>query len=214
MPTLRIRSKANSPENDEPVKTFSLASATASDLADDSRPSSPDSPRTQPPGQRETRRRWPLLLIAALLVVSAVAVTGWVRAESAADDLRSADSLRTSAAKAARTYAVDLTTYSYGTLDDQQARLAAESTDRFQSTFADSMKSLKPIFVDLKASAKGAVLDAAVKSASDSAAVVLVFVDQSASSSKTEKPQTQASRLRVHLVREGDTWLLDEVELM
>jgi hypothetical protein len=45
-------------------------------------------------------------------------------------------------------------------------------------------------------------------------ATVLVFVDQSASSNQSEEATTQASRLRLHLVRHGATWLLDNVDLL
>ena len=157
---------------------------------------------------------WLTLLAVVLLAVSVVSSLGWRRADNRADGLQRTTDLSTSALQAARKYTVDLTTYSYKQLAKQQTTLNAESTAKFRKTFADSSKTLDAVFTQLHAVATGTVVDAAVKAVSGTSAVVLVFVDQKASSTQLKKAQTQSSRLRMTLVRQQGKWLLDSVDLV
>lgn len=182
-------------------------------------PAEAGAPADPPPDRHRTawpRRAWfwLALLCVALLAVSVISVLGWHRESGRAGDLQHTAALRTSALQAARKYATDLTTYAYQDLDQQQATLNGESTAKFQKTFATSQKTLGPIFTSLHAKATGKVLDAAVKAVSDTAAVVLIFVDQQADSTQLKSPSTQSSRLRVNLVRQHGRWLLDSVDLV
>lgn len=184
---------------------------------------SPAAPPDDPPGTsdgaggRGPLRRgvtWLTVLVVVLAVVAAALAVAWQRSSDEADRLRQQQQLRSSALTAAHAYAVDLTTYDHASLAAQQAKLAAESTQRFQDTFADSMKTLGPIFEQLEATATGTVVDAAVVSATTAKATVILFVDQEASSKETKKPETQASRIVMHLVRQQGRWLLDRVDLV
>jgi len=154
---------------------------------------------------------WLTVLCILLLAGTVVSGLGWLRTHNSATQQ---NELRGSALHAAREYAVDLTTYDYQHLDEQRETLNSESTDNFQETFQESNESLQPIFNRLEASAEGEVADAAVRDVSDSGAVVLLFVNQIADSTKLDEPQNQASRLRMQLVRDDDTWLLDNVDLV
>jgi len=166
-------------------------------------------------GARPRRTTAALIALSAIVaVVAAGLLVGWRHSAGQADGLRQQATLRATALSAAQAYAVDLTTYDYTKLAAQQSKLAGESTSSFQKTFADSMKSLGPIFRQLHATATGKVVDAAVVSASDKSAVVIAFVDQTANSAKMAKPEAQSSRVRMTLVRTAGSWLLDRVDLV
>jgi len=172
-------------------------------------------PREGPPEARHRRVAQGLAVLVVLLLAVAIALAfGWRDAAARADRLGSTDDLRASALAAATSYAVDLTTYDHAHLQDQQAKLADESTARFRSTFADSMKTLGPIFQRVQASATGKVTAAAVASVDGKQAKVIAFVDQVADSTEMTKPQTQASRVSMTLVRQHGRWLLDRVDLV
>lgn len=181
----------------------------------------PDDP-PGPDGSADRSRRgrlrrastWLTVVVVVLAIVATALMVAWRRSADETDRLSQQEQLRSSALAAARTYAADLTTYDHATLAEQQATLAGESTKRFQDTFADSMKTLGPIFERLEATATGTVLDAAVVTATAKRAEVIAFLDQVASSKEMDEPETQASRVSMTLVRQGDRWLLDRVELV
>lgn len=110
--------------------------------------------------------------------------------------------------------AVDLTTYDYRSLAAQQQTLTAESTPAFQARFAQSKETLSTLFTSLDAVAKGTVADAAVKSTAGDTAVVLLFVNQSASSNKTKTPQSQYTRVRMTLKLVDGVWKLNQVDVV
>ncbi len=168
-----------------------------------------------PPRQRSRGiTGWLVGAVVLFLALSIALTLSWRSAVNRADRLTRTDDLRTAALAAATSYAVDLTTYDHAKLQDQQAKLAGESTARFRATFADSMKTLGPIFQRVQASATGKVTAAAVASVDGTQARVIAFVDQVAQSTEMAKPQTQASRVSLTLVREHGRWLLDRVDLV
>ena len=183
--------------------------------ADELAPSEPPEgpPDRRPRGGFGWRTAAALLVVVLVALVVALSVA-WRDAAGRADRLGHTDDLRSSALAAATAYAVDLTTYDHDHLADQQAKLAEESTSRFQSTFADSMKTLGPIFERVHASATGKVTSAAVAKVDGRQATVIAFVDQVAKSTQMPKPQTQASRVSMVLVRQDGRWLLDRVDLV
>jgi hypothetical protein len=50
-----------------------------------------------------------------------------------------------------------------------------------------------------------------VTSSSDSAAVVLVFLDQTVRTSQSSTPRVDRNRLEIHLVNADGTWLVDKL---
>ncbi|MDQ6527416.1 hypothetical protein RB608_27625 [Nocardioides sp. LHD-245] len=185
--------------------------STASDGAD-------GNPPVEPPTASRFGRRTPLVAV-VLLVLLLVAAVGylWFRLDDSraeVDRLATAQSDRAEVLQQAQDLAVALTTYDYRDLEAQQQLLEQGTTDAFQQKFAETNKTLAPVFTQLEASATGTVVDAAVQKVDGDLATVLVFADQSASSKQSEEATSQASRLRLHLVRHGDTWLLDSVDLL
>lgn len=176
-------------------------------------------PPAEPPAASSPfGRRTPLVAV-GLLVLILVAAVGylWLRLDDSRAEVDRLDAAQTDRAEVlerARDLAVALTTYDYRDLDAQQRLLEQGTTDAFQQKFADTNKTLAPMFTQLEATASGSVVDAAVQKVDGDLATVLVFADQSASSKQSEEATSQASRLRLHLVRHGDTWLLDSVDLL
>lgn len=177
-----------------------------------------------PPAVVSGRRPWrarptpAMAAVGALVLVLAAAVGYlWLQLDdsrSEVERLESAQVTRAEVLERSRDLAIALTTYDYRDLDAQQRLLDEGSTDAFQQKFAETNETLAPMFAQLEASAKGSVVDAAVQKIDGDLATVLVFADQSASSKQSAEPTTQASRLRLHLVRHADTWLLDSVDLL
>ena len=163
----------------------------------------------------------PAAVLAFLLVVAvAAAAFLWFRGADARDDaaaLRAEATASAAVLEQSRAIAVDLTSYDYRNLEDQQKALDDVSTQAFRDKFAESNETLAPLFERLEASAKGSVVDAAVKSVDDKTAVVLLFVDQQATSTsdgEAAEEKTQGTRLRMNLVQRGGQWLVDSVDLL
>ena len=191
--------------------------------------SDPETPRTgtggddaapPPPTERRGGRGMPWGLVAGrLVIVLLAAAVGYlmVQLNDARDEVAKQEATAETEQEVlerARELAVILTTYDYRNLDGQQRQLEQASTEAFIQKFAETNKTLGPMFTQLQASAKGTVIDAAVKKVEGDLATALVLVDQSASSTQSKNPTTQASRLRMNLVRQGDLWLLDSVDLL
>lgn len=178
-----------------------------------------DTPRAEPPTASRAARDWRQVAALALVALLVLGALGYltVQLRGAHRDLDRYDAARLTQAEvleSARGLAVALTSYDYRDLDSQQRQLGKSSTDAFQQKFAETNKTLGPMFTQLQASAKGTVVDIAVKEVQGDLATVLALVDQAATSKQSDKPTTQASRLRLHLVRQGDQWLLDSVDLL
>ncbi|MCR1781796.1 hypothetical protein KVF89_04540 [Nocardioides carbamazepini] len=194
----------------------------AESAADEPESTAPDGagggPPAEPPAGSRFGGRTPLVGV-ALLVVLLLAAVGylWFRLDDSraeVDRLETAKVTQAEVLERARDLAVALTTYDYRDLEAQQRLLEEGTTDAFQQKFAETNETLAPMFTQLEASAQGTVVDAAVQKVDGDLATVLVFADQSASSTQSEEPTSQASRLRLHLVRHGGTWLLDSVDLL
>lgn len=178
-----------------------------------------DNPRQAPTSTPRAPRDWRKPAGIALVVLLALGTIGYlaVQLRSAHKDLDGYDAAAVTQAEvleSARGLAVALTTYDYRDLDSQQRLLEQGATDAFLQKFAETNKTLGPMFTQLEASAKGTVVDIAVQEVRGDLATVLAFVDQAATSKQTDEPTTQASRLRLHLVRQGDQWFLDSVDLL
>lgn len=176
-------------------------------------------PREETPPPARSAREWRKPAAVVLVLLLALGTIGYlaVQLRSAHRDLDRYDAARVTEAEvleSARGLAVALTTYDYRDLAAQQRQLEQGSTDAFLQKFDETNKTLGPMFTQLQASAKGTVLDIAVQEVRGDLATVLAMLDQQATSKQSAQPTTQASRLRLHLVRQGDRWLLDSVDLL
>jgi Mce-associated membrane protein len=122
---------------------------------------------------------------------------------------------RTSALKAAGTYAVEIGSYNYRHLQQDFAVVKEHSTPSFRSSFSQSSNALLSILSKYHATATATVAAEGVVSASPSEAVVILFLNQHVTNTaKTGGASTDHSRLEMTLERSNGRWLIDKVKLL
>jgi Mce-associated membrane protein len=126
----------------------------------------------------------------------------------------SLNSARTGALSSAKTYAVDLASYNYKTLNQDFGKVLAESTPTFKQNFTLSSEALKTAIVKYDASATANVVGAGLVSVTTSRAVVLVFLNQTVDNTLQKNKPTTESRVEITLVRSDGRWLIDQVTLL
>jgi Mce-associated membrane protein len=180
------------------------------------RPGSPPAP--DPAQEREGRpgrpgRRDLVLLVglALVLVLAATAVLLVVRAE-AADRVEGA---RSAAQAAAEEHAVTLLSYDYRRLDRDFARARKVLTGSFADDYAATTeKVVRPSAEEVKAVVTAEVAASSVVRADSDRVVVLLFVDQTTTSTRLEGPKVDLNRVRLTMVRSGDDWLVSQVDAL
>ena len=116
-----------------------------------------------------------------------------------------------SAIAAAKSYAVEFGSYDYRHLDADFAKVAAHLTPSSRSPTSQSSSKLKPAIEQVKGVAVGTVRAAGLVSATDTTALVAVFLDQKVTTSQSSTPRIDRNRLLVSLVKSGDTWLISKL---
>jgi Mce-associated membrane protein len=145
--------------------------------------------------------------VATLALVIALAVTGIRLAHDVAlDDARSA------ALNAARTLALDATTYDYQQVDQDYQAVVDRSTGDFRQRFLASSAAAKKKITDFKARSQGRIDDAAVRDVTTDSATVLVILDQQVVNTSLDGPRFERDRLRLTLVRSGGSWLVSRLD--
>ncbi|MDX6277214.1 MAG: Mce-associated rane protein [Nocardioidaceae bacterium] len=157
-------------------------------------------------------RARPTLLIAGLVAaVLAAALLGglWLNGRHDAR-LRQSE---TAARQAAKTYAVDLTTYDYTSLDHDFGWVTNGATASFAKEYASANAPLRTVIAKLKARATGTVTDAAATAKSTSKVEVLLFVDQTIVNGTNSKKRTERNRVVMTMVQRNGRWIVDDVAL-
>lgn len=151
-------------------------------------------------------------LSAALLVLLAVAVLLAVMWSGARGDagLHRAEQ---EATEAAETYAVDLTTYDYSSLDKDYAWVDDGATASFAKEYAEANKPLRKVITTLKARATGTVTGSGATASSEHEVDVLLFVDQTIVNGTDSKKRTERNRVIMTMVDRDGRWLVDKVAL-
>lgn len=166
----------------------------------------PDEAGTDPEVVRPGRSRRRLLLAAAagllLLVLLGVVLALLARPDEA--------ETRQSAVLAATRYTTSLTTYDARTLDDDVARVRRVSTDEFAGEYAESIEDLREQITAEQRTSAGEVVGAGLEELDGDTATVLLAVDQRITAAG-QPARTEATRVRVELVRRDGTWLLRSV---
>lgn len=156
------------------------------------------------------RQRIVVGLLALALIVALAGLTVAWRAERHETSLRQAGE---AASRAARAVAVELTTYDYRTVEDDHARVTAAGTARFRRYFASVGAKSAAVVRQLQVTARGTVVAAAPQVGDSNHVRVLLFVDQVVRAKGTRGSQTEEPRISIQMVREGDRWLVDTVDL-
>lgn len=179
--------------------------------ADDAGTSHDDAHVTVPgePGTTRRRRRSPLVavLVAALLVASALAVWQTMRLADAEDD---ADR-RLAAARAASEFTITLLSYDFEDLDAQADRIAELATEEFAEEFADAMDGgLGSSIEELRARSTASVTDVMVSEVPGDRARAIVLADSEITSEAGSRSST-GTYLDVALVHLDGRWQVDDV---
>ncbi|MFL6159775.1 MAG: hypothetical protein ACJ72D_27115 [Marmoricola sp.] len=175
----------------------------------------PDEPLSQPgPGRRVPL--WTAVVLALALVAVSVGLV--VAVARRGDDSAGGRALALSTAArdakaAARTAAVELTTYDYATIDADFARVGARGTAKFRKQYAEVSAPIRTLVVQLKARAKGSVVASAATATDRNHVTVLLFVDQEITAAGNDDQKLDQPRVTMKMVRSDGRWLVDEVAL-
>ncbi|MCA1007154.1 mce associated protein mas1a [Rhodococcus hoagii] len=148
----------------------------------------------------------PVAVLAALAVVFA-ALAGWQWWEQ-----RQLDTLRDQAVETTRDYAQTVASFDYQNLDANRDKIAGMSTPEFTGQYNKMVDALRSLVTDGQGQATATVSNIGVESVDDSRAVVLAFVDQEAKNVIAPEGKSQKYRMVVTLDRDGDRWIVDNVE--
>lgn len=158
--------------------------------------------------------------LAALLVLSliglCVALVQVGADDSDAQGTGSAAALlqaQADAEKAARAAAVHLTTYDYKSLATDFDWVGTAGTEKFQQRYAEVSAPTKKYVAEFKVHAVGSVDQAAATAQDVDHVTVLLFVDQVLTSDANTDRQLSTPRVQMSMVRSGDAWLVDDVDV-
>ncbi|WP_234808295.1 hypothetical protein [Mycolicibacter kumamotonensis] len=157
------------------------------------------------PNGRALMRRW--LAIATLM--AAVGGGGWLAVQHYQTHLAGEQALQ-----AAEAYALRLTDIDADDVDRNFADIAEGSTGEFNRMHTRSGAKLRQVLIDNKATARGHVTEAVVKSADRSHAVVVLLVNQAVRNTDNPEPVMDRSRIRMTMDKVDGRWLASKVELV
>jgi len=163
-----------------------------------------------------------------VLVLLAAALTGWVATHSGPEDIRPAvaddgayepgtiDGERSPAVVAALDAVPKALSYDYRTLDEGLDRAVAAMSPEFAEEFRATFdRAVRDMAVSTKAVTTAVARGAGLVSSDDSAAAVLLYVDQSLADGRkkhSDAPaQVSQSRVVVELKRIDDDWLVSSI---
>lgn len=150
----------------------------------------------------------PALALVAVAALVGVGVLGWQLREE-----RAVDTAAEAALQAARAYAVTLTSVDSNNLDRDFTAVLDGSTGEFRDMYTRSSGQLRQLLQENKATGKGAVLDAAVKSATETEVEVLLFIDQTVTNAASADPRVDRSRVLMTMQLIDGRWLASRVYL-
>ncbi|MDP9116597.1 MAG: hypothetical protein M3O28_04940 [Actinomycetota bacterium] len=150
-----------------------------------------------------------LALVAALLVVLA-------KLSHQKDVVAAQNALvaaRRDASAAGQKIAVDFSSYNYSTIEKDFAAVAMQLTPDYAKSYLSTSKSLEATIVKYQAIAKGQVLSTGIATATTSQATLVLFIDQTFTSTQTKTPTVQRNRVVMTLVNQQGHWLASDLQL-
>ncbi len=161
-------------------------------------------------GPRRTSRSDLVVLVAALVVLALVLSAALLAVRARSEDR--VEQARTAALAAAESHAVDLLSYDYRHLDRDFARAGKALTGGFADDYATTTETVvRPTALQVKAVVTAEVAASSVVRASQNKVVVLLFVNQTTTSTRVEGPKVDLNRVRLTLVRVDGEWLVSKV---
>lgn len=167
-----------------------------------------------------------LPIVAGVVVLGLTAALIWfvVSADQRGDDLdaarrdlaaeRTLDAARASALQAAQTYAVDFGSYDYAHLDQDFRRVTAHLTPDFAKKYASVGSGLRSVIQQYHGKSTATVQGAGLASVTATAAVAVVFLDQTVTTTQSTTPRVDRNRMQMTLQRQRNgTWLISDLAL-
>jgi len=172
--------------------------------------------RAEPPGDETDRpvravtHRDPLTVVAVLVTVVLALAAGLLAVRARGEDR--VERARSEALAAAEAHAVDLLSYDYRHLDRDFARAEKDLTGSFADDYAKTTHAVvRPTAEQVKAVVQADVAASSVVRAEPNRVVVLVFVNQTTTSTRLDGPKVDLNRVRLTLDRVGGEWLVSRV---
>ena len=175
------------------------------------RPAEQPHPAVEPP--RPARPGGLVLVVAAALVVALVATAALLVVRARGDER--VEQARSAAMAAGERHAVTLLSYDHRHLDRDFARAEAVLTGSFADDYAQTTeKVVRPTAEQVKAVVTAEVVSSSVVRASENRVVLLLFVDQTTTSTRLDGPKVDLNRVRMTLTRTGGQWLVSAVDAL
>jgi Mce-associated membrane protein len=122
------------------------------------------------------------------------------------------ETARSAAQAAAESDAVDLLSYDYRHLDRDFARARSHLTGKFAADYTTTTnRTVRPLAPQVHAVVKATVASSSVVQASQNHVVVLLFVNQTTTSTRLDAPRTDLNRVRITMARVGSGWKVSKV---
>lgn len=166
------------------------------------------------PGRTVPNRALALLAAAAVVLVGTAAWLGlgtWdVRTVQSADAAETASQAAPAAAERA---AATILSYNYKSLGGDEAAAERFMTPAYRKKYGDTFdKLVKPNAAKLQARVTADVKSSGVTNADPDRVDVLLFVNQTTTSTANGgQPQIALNRVTFHMVKQKDTWLVDNI---
>ncbi|AEF38875.1 hypothetical protein [Hoyosella subflava] len=164
----------------------------------------------------ERSRAKPLLALAFTGLIALSGVLGYLYWDTSRGEraLAQAETLRIQAVSDASTYAELMGSYTYTDLEQSFSDVIAVSTPEFAEEYETVANELRDAVTESRGVSQGSAIHAAVQSVDENQATVLVFLNQEVTNVLRPEGGIEASRLVVSLERDGDRWLLSDVQPM
>jgi Mce-associated membrane protein len=149
----------------------------------------------------------------SLLVATAILATSLVMWKTA-DDRRTLASNQAAASSAASSTIEKMLGYDYKSFDRHTSEVSTLLTGPFRNEFIQAAtKVVKPLAIQNQAVIAAKVSEVSVMSTPDQTHVkILVFVDQSTTSAKLQRPQIDQNRVILTMSQVGGRWLVSKIE--
>lgn len=157
------------------------------------------------------RRHTSATTVLTLLLVGAMVTIGLLLGEIRQD--RASHRAGNEAEKAARAAVVAMTTYDHSTVEKDFSWVEDAGTAKFREYFAEASVPTRKAIEEIKAHAEGSVVASAATVRDDRHVTVLMFVDQRIGNAAKQGSALTEPRVLMKMVREGDSWLVDSVQL-
>lgn len=151
-----------------------------------------------------------LAVLVVFVALAALAVFFFVKWQRAND----IEDARGGALTAAKSYALDLSTYDYRKMDDNFKLVSHNSSPNFAKQYKQVSDKLGGIIKQYHGVSSGTVVEAGVAGGDASRVDVVMFVDQKITNTKTKDPRVDRSRMKMTLVDDGGAWKIDSLTLL